>query len=57
MNLGYVFKYCNVVLLQYLHKKEEFMKRVFAVAMTDSVHFIHSPMAFKELVKVMCVSF
>lgn len=38
----------------YLNKKEEFLKRVFAVAMTDSVHFIHSPNAFKELVKISC---
>ncbi|XP_069973598.1 cotranscriptional regulator ARB2A-like [Penaeus vannamei] len=32
--------------------KKDFRKRVFAVAMTDSVHFIHSPSEFKELVKI-----
>ncbi|XP_063602571.1 cotranscriptional regulator ARB2A-like isoform X2 [Penaeus indicus] len=32
--------------------KEEFQKRVFAVAMTDSVHFIYNFSAFKELVKI-----
>ncbi|XP_045606421.1 FAM172 family protein homolog CG10038 isoform X2 [Procambarus clarkii] len=38
----------------FTRKKDEFVKRVFAVAMTDSVHFIPSPVAFKELVKVSC---
>ncbi|XP_037772761.1 cotranscriptional regulator FAM172A-like, partial [Penaeus monodon] len=32
--------------------KEEFQERVFAVAMTDSVHFIRKPSEFKELVKI-----
>ncbi|XP_047502812.1 cotranscriptional regulator FAM172A-like, partial [Penaeus chinensis] len=34
--------------------KEEFQKRVFAVAMTDSVHYIYKPSEFKELVKISC---
>ncbi|XP_042213432.1 uncharacterized protein LOC121860377 [Homarus americanus] len=36
------------------HKKKEFKKRVFAVAMTDSVHFLPSSDAFTELVKISC---
>lgn len=38
----------------FMRRKEEFIKRVFAVAMTDSVHFISSPATFKELVRVSC---
>ncbi|KAK3862355.1 hypothetical protein Pcinc_031779 [Petrolisthes cinctipes] len=33
-------------------KREELIKRVFCVAMTDSVHFLSNPVAYKELVKV-----
>lgn len=35
-------------------EKKDFVKRVFAVAMTDSVHYISKPDAFKALVKVSC---
>lgn len=32
----------------------DFSKRVFAVAMTDSVHFISRPRSFRDLIKVSC---
>lgn len=44
--------YLFISLPQFQKFKKDFRKRVFAVAMTDSVHFIHSPSEFKELVKV-----
>ncbi|XP_064100002.1 cotranscriptional regulator ARB2A-like [Macrobrachium nipponense] len=36
----------------FLQEKKDFVKRVFAVAMTDSVHYIAKPNAFKALVKI-----
>lgn len=38
--------------LQYMKVKDEFNQRVFAVAMTDSVHYMPDPHPFKDLVKV-----
>ena len=39
-------------LLQFMRVREEFTRRVFAVAMTDSVHYMSDTKPFKDLVKV-----
>lgn len=41
-----------VVTSLYMKVKDEFNQRVFAVAMTDSVHYMPDPHPFKDLVKV-----
>ena len=42
---------------QFNKQNEDFLKRVVAVALTDSVHYISNSLKFKHLIKVCVIYF